>query len=169
VKEWTDELRDFLSAVGPQQLVLLGVGNPVKHDDSVGLYIADQLKRGLRDRRSASVRVLSAASYPELALARINLQSSRTLIFDAVETGKPAGSVVFAGIGETKYGFFATHNLPLKLHPLVRENAENVFILGVQPEDLEVGEGLSDTVRSAAGAVVDAIASQLNGGAAAIG
>jgi len=134
----------------------------------VGLYITDQLRRGLRSRLP-SLKVISAVSYPELALSRIDLQASRALIFDAVETGEPAGSIVFACVDDTKYGFFATHNFPLKLHPVVRENSKNVFILGVQPEDLGIGEGLSDVVRAAAGRVVDVVAAQLGGGGFAIG
>jgi hydrogenase 3 maturation protease len=144
-------------------LVLFGVGNPIKGDDSVGLYIADGLKKTVGARPSASVAVRSATSYPELALSRLNLQDSRLVVFDAVEMAKPPGSIVFAGIDETKYGFFATHNLPLRLHPAIKGNSKNVFILGVQPSELEVGTGLSGPVRSAADTVIRDVASLLKG------
>lgn len=161
MKEWTRELGAFLSSVGSEKLVLLGVGNPIKSDDSVGLYIADRLRKVLRS--SPRLRVRSAPSYPELILSRIDLQSSRLLIFDAVETGRSAGSIVLASIKDTEYGFFATHNLPLKLHPSVTENREKVSVLGVQPGDLGIGEGMNPIVQAAAENVVGEVAKQLRG------
>jgi len=142
-------------------LVFLGVGNPIKGDDSVGLYIAEGLRKTVGARPSSNVAIRSAPTYPELALSRLNLRESRLVVLDAVEMARPAGSIICARIDETKYGFFATHNLPLKLHPAVAENRGNVFVLGVQPEDLGVGANLSATVRCAADLVITDVASQL--------
>jgi len=143
-------------------LVLLGVGNPVRGDDSVGLYIADRLRTILGSR--PGLKVEAAPTHPELALSRIDLERSRVLVFDAVETGMSAGSILLANIGDTRYGFFATHNLPLKLLPSVAGNLEKISILGVQPDDLGVGESISPAVRAAAEDVVKEVESQLKGG-----
>lgn len=144
-------------------MVLLGVGNPVKRDDSVGLYIAEGLRKAVGPRPSPSVRIQLGIPNPDLAISRLDLKSSKLVIFDAVEAAKPAGSVVFTGLWNTDYGFFATHNLPLKLYPSVRKNSGNVSILGVQPDDLGVGEGLSATVASAADGIINEVVTQLRG------
>jgi Ni,Fe-hydrogenase maturation factor len=69
--------------------------------------------------------------------------------------------VVFAGLGDTRYGFFATHNVPLKLLPSVEGHSKRVSILGVQPGCLEVGEEISPEVRASAEDVVREVESQL--------
>lgn len=166
-RAWTKGLGAFLAAVGQDKLVLLGVGNPIKSDDSVGLFIADSLHEAIGDGPRLSI--LSADAYPELALSRVDLRSSHLLIFDAMEAGARPGAIVLAGIGDTEYGFFATHNLPLKLHPSIVNRYERVSILGVQPGNLEVGEALSPVVKDAAERVVGEVERQLTGSGGFLG
>ena len=68
-----------------------------------------------------------------------------------------AGSIVFAKIDDTKYGSFATHNVPLKLIPTISPNSTNVYVLGTQPEDTKVDESLSATFLTAAEHVISTI------------
>jgi hydrogenase maturation protease len=98
---------------------------------------------------------------PDLAISKIDLRSSKLLIFDAVEAGKPPGSIIFSSISDTQYGFFVTHNLPLKVYPAVRQNVEHVSVLGVEPNDVGIGEELSDVVGPAADRVVEEVTTQL--------
>jgi hydrogenase 3 maturation protease len=147
--------------VRPWGLVILGIGNPIKRDDSVGLYIAERLRSAIGARPSSHVSIRSAEARPELALSKLDLRASKLLILDAAEMARPAGTVALVGLNDTRYGFFATHNLPLRLHPDLKKNGESVFLLGVQPDDLSIGEGLSDSVRSAADGVVDYLAPRL--------
>ena len=156
---WARDLRAFLNSVGGDRLVLLGVGNPIKGDDSVGLFIAGRL-RGLLGS-SPRLSVQTAAAHPESALSKVDLESSRLLIFDAVEAGGPAGSIVMANVGETQYGFFATHNFPLRLMPSIAGHYEKVSVLGVEPGGLGIGESLTPVVRDSAETVVSEVERQL--------
>lgn len=144
---------------------LLGVGNPVKRDDSVGLYLASQLRRSLGASPAKGVRIPAVSFHPELAISRMNLAAQRLIVLDAVEAGLPAGSVVFASLSDSKYGFFATHNIPLRMHPSVVGRESNVYVLGVQPDDVGVGEGLSPVVQGAAEEVLARVGSAVRGGA----
>jgi Ni,Fe-hydrogenase maturation factor len=74
------------------------------------------------------------------------------------------GEVILASLGDSKFGFFATHNIPLSLIPSLSANLENVYVGGVEPGELEVGEGLSDSVRSSVAKITSVVESALRGG-----
>jgi hydrogenase maturation protease len=163
MQDWIEAFRTFLSSNRDRPLSLLGVGNPIKSDDSVGLYIARQLRRRVGSRPSPLVRIHGTAARLEALLSKLDLGKTTLLFFDAVEANLPPGSIVFTNVQNEQYGFFATHGIPLKLHPAVRENCGNVFMLGVQPNDLGVGEKLSEPVLTAADEVVGVLAGMLGG------
>lgn len=155
--EWARPLGEVLRRQDGLGVCLLGVGNPIKRDDSVGLYMADKTARALGSSRPSWVHIPRPSAHLELALSRLDLSAERLLIFDAVEAGEPPGSVVFASAADSRYGFFATHNVPLRIQPSLAWNLGRVYVLGVQPEDVEVGEGLSPTVKAAADGAVDGL------------
>ena len=81
------------------------------------------------------------------------------MVIDAVEAQKKPGTIVCARLSETKFGFFATHNVPLRLVPGVAENAADTYVVGIQPDSVGVGEGLSDVVKGSSMKLVAMIAS----------
>ena len=83
------------------------------------------------------------------------------MVIDAVEAQKEPGTIVCARLSETKFGFFATHNVPLRLVPGVAENAADTFVVGIQPESVGVGEGLSDVVKKSSERLVEMIVSMV--------
>lgn len=161
--DWLASVEDFFARPGPERLTILGVGNPIKGDDSVGLFIAGLLRKTVGSSPSPRVSVKRPMDHPEVFISKLDLGSSRLLILDAVEAGRPPGSVIFANIEDTRYGFFATHNIPLRLLPSVRKNGKNVYVLGVQPRDLGVGEGLSELVEPVARELVSVISGCIGG------
>jgi hypothetical protein len=58
-------------------------------------------------------------------------------------------------LSTAKFGFFATHNIPLKVLLEYRLMLDNSYLLGVVPYDLSVGEGLSPFVKTVADYIVD--------------
>ena len=81
------------------------------------------------------------------------------MIIDAVEAQKKPGTIICARLSETKFGFFATHNVPLRLVPGVAENAADTYIVGIEPDSVGVGEGLSDIVKRSSMKLVEMIVS----------
>jgi hydrogenase 3 maturation protease len=136
---------------------LVGVGNPLRGDDGVGLAIVAKLRRRL-GARSGNLRIHEPSSMPERLLSRLALEGRRVVLFDAVEAASPGGQIVCSKLSETKYGYFATHNVPLKLIPGLESRPEEIYIVGVQPESMEVGEGLSPAATKAAESIVDFVA-----------
>jgi hydrogenase maturation protease len=132
---------------------MLGVGNPIRRDDGVGLEIISLLRSRL-GRRPRGLRIHGPSAMPERLLSRLASEAGRVVVFDAVDAAMQPGEIICRKLSETKYGFFATHNIPLRLVPGLAERQEDFYIVGVQPESLEVGEGLTDSVLGSANKIV---------------
>lgn len=151
---WREGLRDALSPErGPADLV--GVGNPIRGDDGAGLEVVSRLRA--RPGAARRLRIHPPASMPERLLSKLASGGHKVVVFDAVESGLPPGGIVCRKLGSTRYGFFATHNVPLKLVPGLESRLDDFHILGIQPGSLEVGEGLSTPVKEAVEEVVSFI------------
>jgi hydrogenase maturation protease len=161
--QWEVELTDLLEDAGTP-LHLVGVGNPLRRDDSVGLHIVSRLvtKLGRRPRRNLFVH--PPASTPERLLSRVDCAKGRVLIFDAVASGGQPGRVILASLDDSKFGYFATHNVPIRVLPGVAANPSNVYVAGIEPESLDVGEELSEAVLASANSISAVVESALGGG-----
>lgn len=140
--------------------MFIGIGNPIKSDDSVGLYIISRLRERHGANPNKFVRIESAHS-GEAALSKMGRTKEEDpgliIIFDAIESNSLPGTIIFANVADTKYGFFATHNLPLTLNPGVAINPSRVFVLGIQGASVEIGEYLTKIVNDSADRIVDNI------------
>jgi hydrogenase 3 maturation protease len=152
---WKAGLAEAIAGEGRVDFV--GVGNELRGDDAVGLEIISCLRSRLRGSPRPRFRVHPVAPMPERLLSKLSSKAERIIIFDAVEAARPPGEIICSKLGETKYGFFATHNVPLRLVPGLEARGDEVYVVGVQPESLEVGEGLSGAIRDSVGKIVDAI------------
>ncbi len=157
-EEWVEQARKFFVAHQTKQIHLVGVGNPIRGDDSVGLLIASGLRKRFGARPSKFVRIHSSSTSPEVLLSKIGANKDPLMIFDAIEHNSEPGEIIFANLGDTRFGFFATHNIPLKLIPNLSENIDRSFVLGVQPGNVDIGEVMSQIVVDSANRVIDELA-----------
>jgi len=137
---------------------VFGIGNPLKQDDAVGLQVVSSLRRRIRPRSRKSVKIHGLSSNPEVLISDLASKGERIVLIDAVEAQRKPGTIVCARLSETKFGFFATHNVPLRLVPGIAENAADTYVVGIQPESVVVGEGLSRVVKESSAKLVDMIA-----------
>lgn len=152
-EDWQARLRSTIARTdGSTDIV--GVGNPLRGDDAIGLEIVSRLRSSMGPAPAKGLRIHETSVAPERLLSRLASSAGRIIIFDAVQSSERPGKIVCGGLGDTKYGFFATHNIPLKLLPGLAERLNDVLVVGVQPVSLEVGEGLSDVVRVSAERIV---------------
>ena len=121
--------------------------------------MADSLRRVLAGCAKTRAVVHGPSSFPELVISRIP-ENEGMVILDAVDARKNPGSIVCAALREARYGFFATHNVPLGLIPGVATRG-GVVVMGVVPESVELGEGLSRAVMEAADELVEEIRDQV--------
>jgi hydrogenase maturation protease len=116
------------------------------------------LRRRLRSASKRAVKIHGLSSNPERLISDLASKGERIVVIDAVEAQKEPGTIVCARLSDTKFGFFATHNVPLRLVPGVAENAADTYVVGIQPESVGVGEGLSEVVKESSAKLVALIA-----------
>lgn len=131
----------------------------MKQDDAVGLEVVSSLRRRLTPGSRKALKIHGLSASPERLISDLSSKGERIVIIDAVEAQKEPGTIVCARLSETKFGFFATHNVPLRLVPGVAENAADTFVVGIQPESVDFGEGLSEVVKRASDGLVEMIVS----------
>ncbi|HUI24186.1 MAG TPA: hydrogenase maturation protease [Nitrososphaerales archaeon] len=145
-------------ADGRNPVHLMGVGNELRTDDAVGLEIASSLRRKLGMTPAPGVKIYTSTPAPERLLSRLASARGRIVVFDAVEASATPGEVVFRCMADTQYGFFGTHNIPLRLVPGLEGRLGDVLLVGVQPATLEVGWGLSEAVSESVREIVSVVA-----------
>ncbi len=153
-----------------RQIVVLGVGNRLRGDDAVGCLICDELSAGhdpIPAGESGScpkppdLLVLDCGSTPENYIQKVvNRKPERILFVDCCDYGAQPGefrAFCRAEIEQLSYGLMSTHTLPLALtiDMLFLQTNANIELLGIQPEQIEFGQDLSEPVRRALPAVVE--------------
>jgi hydrogenase maturation protease len=156
---WKEEVAKCIGD-SAKPINFVGVGNPLRTDDGAGLQAVSSLSRAFDGMAPPWVKIHSGVSSPERVLSKIP-STEGIIIFDAVQARLDPGGIVCATLGDTKYGFFATHNVPLKLVPGLAERKDSVFLFGIEPGSLEVGEGLTDKVRQSVHTLVAEVVKQV--------
>jgi hydrogenase 3 maturation protease len=146
---------------GGREVHILGIGNPIKQDDALGIELVSKLRRLLGSEPLPGMRIHPPTLTPERLLVRLSSGKGRIVLFDAIEAGKPPGTVVCAKLEDTKFGYFATHNIPLRIIPSIRRLDGNVRVVGVQPAAVDVGEGLSYEVNVSCEKLIAAVVSMV--------
>jgi hydrogenase 3 maturation protease len=160
---WREELRRIIEAslAGEGDLTLIGVGNPLRGDDGVGVEIARILMQYLRNER---VKVLIVEDRVDLIPRIIEDVNSRIiLIFDAADFGGRPGEVRIMSPDEASGKTISTHDMPLSLMLRVAEKDAPAYVLGIQVETLEFGRGISPAVKAAADEVASLLLNLLAG------
>ncbi len=151
VLSMTDKVEGDLKSwlADAKEVVVAGIGNPIRTDDYVGLKVVESLKGKL----PASVLLLEAETVPESYLSDIEeFHPSHVLLIDAALLGlKPgAASLVDAEkIAETSA--VTTHLLPLRVFCdyVKQATGAKIALLLVEPKSTEFGEGLTAPVQAA--------------------
>ncbi len=136
-----------------RKIAFLGVGSPLRADDSVGLFIVSEFQERLKSSPDKEFLFYLGESAPENFSGEIrNEAPSHLVIFDAAEMDKEPGS--FSIIEKDQIGgtSFSTHMLPLKIlvEYIIQTAGCRVMVIGVQPKSLDFAVPLSAEVMEAA-------------------
>ena len=126
------------------KVVIVGVGNVLRGDDGLGPVFVEGLKG------KVAVPCINAGNAFENYLGVIIRKRPETvLLVDAVHLDTKPGDFAIVDPGRIEHGGLSTHDASpsLFLNFLVEEIKCNVFLLGVQPERIALGTGISETVR----------------------
>jgi hydrogenase 3 maturation protease len=140
------ELQEWLRGAG--RVVVVGVGNPIRMDDFVGVKIVQDLKGRVN---TDWVMLIEAETVPENHMQEIiEFEPTHILMIDAAVLGLgPGGAKLMKSEQLTDFPAISTHILPLRIFCdcLKTANAE-VGLLLVEPEKTDFGEGMTSKVEA---------------------
>ena len=126
----------------------------MRGDDAIGCLIIDELKS------SNGLAVIDSGSAPENFIDKITaLAPNRIIIVDACNFGAEPGKFQLfeeQQIEKITSQFLSTHTLPLSLTvAMIKQQIPcKIQLLGVQPESIDFGEGLSIKLMQAKSQIV---------------
>ena len=142
---------DHLLSQKDKKILFVGIGNLLKQDDGVGVYISNRIKN--RD----NIISLTVETSIENYIGKINtLKPDLLVLLDCMELRSEQGTHKLLELSQVQDITFNTHNISLK--KLSDFFKMPVFILGIQPENINFGENLSYLVRN----IADKIINQIN-------
>jgi hydrogenase 3 maturation protease len=132
-----------------KKIVVMGVGNRMRGDDAIGCLVIDELTN------ENGLTVIDCDSTPENYIDKvISLKPERVIIIDACNfKSEPGKFRLFSEkqIDKISQNLISTHNLPLNLTvTMIKKQLPcEILLLGVQPEQINFGEGLSPKLEKA--------------------
>ncbi len=147
-----------------EKTVVIGLGNLYMRDDGFGIRVAQDLKKKELGEN------VSVQEYPEMDLTVIeNLHgASRVIVVDAVRGGKEPGTVSKFAFAPRKGDLTELPSLhSLELSDVLDLASSTgiltcpVVIVGVEPKDDSLGNGLSPEVEAAVPKAIEAIIKEL--------
>jgi hydrogenase 3 maturation protease len=142
--------REFLGqleALRGSKTLILGIGNVLKGDDGAGPAVCEKLKSA-----KICAEVIDAGTVPENYIGPIIKRSPENLlIVDAIDFGATTGSTRMFKAGQLSSYAFSTHTLsPHLFVEMIRKDIDvEVYLVGIQPEHVELGQPLSEGVKGA--------------------
>ncbi|MBC8214503.1 MAG: hydrogenase maturation protease [Candidatus Marinimicrobia bacterium] len=142
------------------------VGNPLYGDDGVGKAVLDTLK-ALPEYKNAT---FFDAGTDALSLIDHFSKDGQNIIVDAAKMGKSPGSVVAISPKDAKliiqwdhlsihgFGLAETFQMAEKIGSLPKK----VIIIGIEPEEIKIDKGLSETVVNAIPKAINLIKREVN-------
>ena len=146
------DLENLLS--GPwKRILFVGVGNVLRQDDGVGVYISSRI------RESERIKSLTVEVSLENYLGKINsINPDILVILDCVDMKANPGESTLIEAGKSEDLTFNTHNISIsKLAGFFKFPS---FILGIQSSDIGFGEYISYLVREEANKIIQLINKQ---------
>lgn len=149
-------------------ILVLALGNPLLSDDGVGPAILEQFAHS-SDRWSSEVEFVDGGTQG-LALLGHLAGRRAVIIVDALQTGSPPGTVHrltlndFREIspGRATSGHEGNAGELLAAAQLLGELPDRLFVVGIEPEKIATGLGLSQAVQQALPAALDQLACLLS-------
>lgn len=147
--------------------LILGLGNPLRGDDGVGPFVVKALLDG---ELPEGVDALDGGT-GGLELLQVMEGWDRVLVVDSADIGREPGQFIRFRPDQAELAQrsddFSFHETglaeALTLARALDQPLPEIVIFGVQPAQMDWGEGLSSAVKAAVPALIEAILSELMG------
>jgi hydrogenase 3 maturation protease len=140
-------LFEQLNKLCSSSTLILGIGNVLKGDDGAGPLVCQRLKEA-----KISAGLIDAGTVPENYIQRITKKAPRTLIvIDAIDFGAKAGTIRIFEPEQLNSLVISTHALSPRLFiDIIRRSIQlDVYFIGIQPVQTQLGQALSAAVGKA--------------------
>ncbi len=147
-----EDLVEFLKAY--KKLVIMGIGNDICGDDGIGPYIVENIKH----LESSNVSILNATTVPENFTGKIRkIDPTHIIIVDAVIMNEGPGKIKIVKKEEVAGVSISTHSMSLSylVNYLELEKPYNILFIGIEPESMELGQGLSPLVKYSSDEIIN--------------
>lgn len=125
------------------KIVLFGIGNVLHGDDGLGPLLMERLNSRV------NAVCINAEAAPEKYIGKVVKENPDTLlIIDAVHLGKQPGEYEIVNPESLCQTGFTTHDIPLTMlfNYLKEETNAHIYILGVQPQNVDLGNEPSKSI-----------------------
>jgi len=141
------QLFEQLSKLGGSKTVIVGIGNTLKGDDGAGPLICEQLRQA-----GVSAEVIDAGTVPENYIQPIIKKTPQNLlIIDAIDFGAAPGVINIFKPEQLSSSVISTHILsPHLFLDTIRQSIKvDVYLVGIQPAQIGLGQSISPQVSRA--------------------
>jgi hydrogenase 3 maturation protease len=144
-----EELKNLLLKKD-KRILFVGIGNLLKKDDGVGVYISSGIDNKL------NIEALTVEVSLENYIGKINkIDPDILVLIDCVEMGSVPGTSKLMSVSHLDDLTFNTHNISLKRVSDFFKMP--VYLLGIQPEKIDFGENMSYLVKEEAKKIINII------------
>ena len=151
---WQEAVKRSLNQLNlldrPIRIVVVGVGQELRGDDAVGVYLARAIKSSPNLR--SIVKVIDAGPAPENITGLLRrLHPELVMIFDAAQMDEIPGSVCWLDWERVSSPLTTSHTLPLDIFAdyLKSELDCEVILIGIQPSNITFASQMTDEMYSA--------------------
>ncbi len=144
---------------GYTRVVIVGVGNPLRRDDGVGVEAVKRLRGKIVND---AILLIESESVPESFIEPIvAFNPSHILIIDAALMGLESGSMKLTDSSDLLGVTVSTHALPIHIFCtyLAQVTYAKIALLLIQPKNADFGEELSTEIEKAVTRIVDVFTS----------
>lgn len=138
-----------------KKIVILGIGNEIKGDDALGSIISQKTSK-LFDKNE-NIVVFDGGTVPENYTGLIRKENpTHIILVDAVDMKKEPGHIRVVEKEEIANYNISTHAMPISFLIKYLETTVNaqIILVGVQPKNMELAEGISKEVEKSIEKVV---------------
>ncbi len=147
------ELKKFIAEA--EKIAILGIGNDLRTDDGLGLYIVKTIKFD-----HPNVLIENVGSVPEgFARSLAEFGAKRIIMIDAADMRKAPGHVELVTKKRIGGISISTHSMPLSflMMYLEQETGGESILVGIQPKSLQFGEGLTPEIQEVSDNIISSI------------
>ena len=143
-------MEPILQNTAYQKILFVGIGNVLKKDDGIGVYITNHIKNTNR------IRSLTVEVSIENYIGKINSIAPDLLILvDCMDLLQEPGCWKILPASQIKGHITNTHNISLNRVSELFNSP--VYILGVQPSDISLGETITQKVKESGDELIEKI------------